>query len=107
MNIQFKKGVIELCLLSLLSKKDYLGYELVRELCDNFKLLEGSIYPLLRRLINEGYLDTFMTEPEDGSPKKYYRITSKGIEARKTLLDQWNNLTTRINNLIKEDCYNE
>lgn len=107
MNIQFKKGVLELCLLSLLSNKDYLGYDLVKELCKNFKLLEGSIYPLLRRLTTEGYLDTYITEPEDGSPKKYYRITNKGRKARESLLDQWNNFSTRMNNLIKENCYNE
>ena len=49
MNIQFKKGVLELCVLSLLTKQNRYGYELVNEISKNIEISEGTIYPLLRR----------------------------------------------------------
>jgi len=52
MNIQFRKGVLELCTLALLAKKNRYGYELVNEISKNISISEGTIYPLLRRLKN-------------------------------------------------------
>ena len=60
MNIQLKKGVLELCVLSMLTKKDCYGYELVNEISKNIMIAEGTIYPLLKRLKDEGFLTTFL-----------------------------------------------
>ena len=62
MNIQFKKGVLELCVLALTAKKDRYGYELVEEISKRFEISEGSIYPLLRRLTKEGLFSTYLME---------------------------------------------
>ncbi|MEB4818188.1 PadR family transcriptional regulator [Bacillus thuringiensis] len=57
MNVQFKKGVLELCVLVLLDKQDCYGYELVQKISEQIDISGGSIYPLLRRLTKEGYLN--------------------------------------------------
>ena len=50
MNVQLKKGVLELCVLSVLSEKDCYGYELVNEISKNIKISDGTIYPILRKI---------------------------------------------------------
>ena len=54
MNVQFKKGVLELCVLALLTRQNRYGYDLVNEISKNIEISEGTIYPLLRRLKNVG-----------------------------------------------------
>ena len=66
MNIQFKKGVLELCVLAILFKKDHYGYELVNKISKNIKISDGTIYPLLRRLKNEGFFTTYLEESQEG-----------------------------------------
>lgn len=102
-NIQFKKGVLELCVLSLLSKKDYYGYELVEIISKSVQISEGTIYPLLRRLKNEGYLTTYLQESQEGPPRKYYKITDKGKDTEKALKEEWDNFIEGVNKILKED----
>ena len=73
MNIQFKKGVLELCVLSLLTKRDFYGYELVEYISKYINISEGTIYPLLRRFRTEGYVSTYLQESQEGPPRKYYK----------------------------------
>ena len=89
MNIQFKKGVLELCVLSLLCKRDYYGYELVSSISDEIRISEGTIYPLLRRLKNEKYVETYLEESKEGPPRKYYKLTKKGEQTREEFLLDW------------------
>lgn len=102
MNIQFKKGVLELCVLSLLSRDDYYGYELVKKISNNVRISEGTIYPLLRRLTKENYFETYLKESSDGPPRKYYTLTKKGLEAKEQLSDEWYDFVSRVNSLIEE-----
>lgn len=104
MNIQFKKGVLELCLLSLLNNNDYYGYEIIKKISEYVNIPEGDIYPLLRRLNKEEYIDTYNITLENDSIRKYYKITSKGLELKNRLNSEWENLTKRINFILKEDC---
>ena len=62
---QFKKVVLELCVLSLISKKDCYGYEIVEVISQAIEVSEGTIYPLLRRLITEQYCTTYLKEYSD------------------------------------------
>ena len=64
---QFKKGVLELCVLSLISKKDCYGYEIVDLISRGIELSEGTIYPLLRRLTKEEYCTTYLKEKYEAS----------------------------------------
>ena len=79
-NVQFKKGVLNLCVLVLLDKQDRYGYELVQKISDQIAISEGSVYPLLRRLTKEGYFTTYLQESTEGPPRKYYTLTDAGRE---------------------------
>lgn len=107
MNIQFKKGVLELCVLSLLSRDDYYGYELVKKISNNVRISEGTIYPLLRRLTKENYFETYLKESSEGPPRKYYTLTKKGHEAKEELSNEWYDFVSRVNSLIEEEDISE
>ena len=100
MNIQLKKGTLELCVLSLLSKTDMYGFEIVGKISAEIKVSEGTIYPLLKRIRDEGYVTTYLRESQEGPPRKYYNITDYGRTNLATLTDQWNDLVTGINKII-------
>ncbi len=102
MNIQFKKGVLELCVLVVLCRKDFYGYELVQTISKNIHISDGTVYPLLRRLTGENYFTTYLQESGEGPPRKYYQITPKGRKYKKALLLEWNRFTEGVNNLIGE-----
>ncbi|MBA2871193.1 MULTISPECIES: PadR family transcriptional regulator [Bacillales] len=102
MNVQFKKGVLELCVLVLLDKQDRYGYELVQKISDQIEISEGSIYPLLRRLTKEGYFTTYLQESSEGPSRKYYKLTNKGRKYLYQLIDEWNEFSNGVNQLIKE-----
>ena len=103
MNIQFKKGVLELCVLSMVNKKDCYGYELVNEISKNIIISEGTIYPLLKRLKDEGYVTTYLAESLEGPPRKYYRITPLGISTHDELVKEWFTFVKGVNSIIKEE----
>ncbi|MBU5437838.1 PadR family transcriptional regulator [Tissierella sp. MSJ-40] len=103
MNIQFKKGVLELCVLSLLVRRDYYGYELVDHISKFIDISEGTIYPLLRRFRTEGYVTTYLQESQEGPPRKYYKITSKGKEVYDELEIEWESFIDGVNNIIRGD----
>ena len=107
MNVQFKKGVLELCGLVLLDKKDRYGYELVQKISDQIEISEGSVYPLLRRLTKEEYFTTYLQESTEGPPRKYYTLTEKGREYLQTLLLEWQQFRDGVDTLIKEGASDE
>ena len=78
MNVQLKKGVMEIVVLSMLRRKDFYGYELVTEISKYIEMSEGTIYPLLNRFKKDGLVDTYLAESHNGPPRKYYRITDSG-----------------------------
>lgn len=102
MSIQFKKGVLELCVLVLLNKKDRYGYELVRKISDQIDISEGTVYPLLRRLTKDGYCTTYLKESTEGPPRKYYTLTEEGRLYHQELLQEWRRFTHGVHQLIKE-----
>ena len=85
-NTQFKKGVLELLVLLIVEKKDKYGYELVEEVSKIVDVNEGTIYPILKRLTNEGYFETYLEESKEGPIRKYYHITALGKKDRKSVV---------------------
>jgi PadR family transcriptional regulator PadR len=102
MNIQFKKGALELCVLSLLAKRDYYGYELVDALEEGVDIAEGSVYPLLRRLKEDGLVDTYLQESSGGPPRKYYRITGQGLTSCRELSAEWKAFVAAVARIMEE-----
>jgi PadR family transcriptional regulator, regulatory protein PadR len=103
MNPQFKKGVLELTVLTIISRKDYYGYELVEEISKVLEISEGTLYPILRRLTDEKYLETYLQESSEGPPRKYYKITKHGKEFQKVQFKQWTEFNNQIEQLIGKD----
>ena len=103
MSIQLKKGTLELCVLSLLSKADMYGFELVGTIAPQIEISEGTIYPLLKRIKDDGYVTTYLRESQEGPPRKYYRITPQGKVKTDTLKTEWQNLVTGINKIIESE----
>ena len=81
MNIQYKKGVLELCVLALLHQKDRYGYEVSEELSKKIDIADGTVYPILRKLKADGLVTTYLCEESGGPPRKYYSLTKTGKEA--------------------------
>ncbi|MGQ8875514.1 PadR family transcriptional regulator [Paenibacillus amylolyticus] len=106
-NIQFKKGVLELCVLVLIHRQDRYGYELAQAVSKHIEVAEGALYPLLRRLVNEGYCTTYLQESSEGPPRKYYRLSDKGREYMTALTMEWQTFVRNVANLIEEGTQDE
>ena len=101
-NIQLKKGVLELCVLSILYRKDCYGYELVKQISENIEIAEGTIYPLLKRLKDEGYFATYLEESQEGPPRKYYKLTELGKKTKEQLEREWISFVDSVNRILQE-----
>ena len=75
-DIQMKKGVLGLCVLALLERGESYAYEIASHLGDLIGMGEGTIYPLMRRMQTDGWVDTYLVESPSGPPRKYYRLIS-------------------------------
>lgn len=100
-NTQYKKGVLELLILVMLEKKDMYGYELVQAVSKIVNVNEGTIYPILKRLSNENYFETYLKESTEGPIRKYYHLTYAGIQAKTTQLEEWKKFSYSVNEFIK------
>jgi len=101
METQLKKGVLELCVMSVLEQHDCYGYELVNTISKKIAIAEGTIYPLLRRLKNDGYVETYLQESTGGPPRKYYKLTDRGRKMNKELKEEWDTFFKNVNDLLK------
>ncbi len=104
MNIQFKKGVLELCVLSLLTDEDRYGYELVSKISENIEISEGTIYPLLRRLQKDGNVTTYLQESKEGPSRKYYKLTENGEKMCVELTNEWLGFVSKVNTILKRSA---
>ncbi|MDP4088645.1 MAG: PadR family transcriptional regulator [Bacillota bacterium] len=102
MDTQLKKGVLELCVLSIVDKRDCYGYELVDEISKNIEISDGTVYPILRRLTQEGYFTTYLKESTEGPPRKYYRLTELGKRTKDKLAEEWFQFIDAVNSIVKE-----
>jgi len=99
---QMRKGILELCILAILKQRERYPSEILETLKDTeLIVVEGTLYPLLTRLKNEGLLTYRWEESSSGPPRKYYSISDKGIEVLDELKTSWSTLADSVNNLIK------
>lgn len=106
-NTQFKKGVLELLVMLIVEDNDKYGYELVEEVSKIVNVNEGTIYPILKRLTNERYFETYLKESNEGPPRKYYHLTVLGKERKDELLKEWLKFNDSVNKFIKESGKSE
>ncbi|MCI5954204.1 MAG: PadR family transcriptional regulator [Lachnospiraceae bacterium] len=101
MNTQFKKGALELCVLSQLVRGDKYGYELTERISVEMSIAGGTLYPILRKLKDDDYVTTYLVESESGPARKYYRLTDKGIKYQDALKQEWEDFIRAVNNLMQ------
>ena len=92
---QLRKGLLELAILNVLGGSGPLyGYDIVRRLgdVDSLVITEGTVYPILSRLRNEAYVESYIEESSEGPPRKYYRLTTGGREELKRMNQHWQRL---------------
>jgi len=79
------------------------GFELVGAISSQIQISEGTIYPLLKRIKDEGYVTTYLQESQEGPPRKYYSLTQSGRLTLENLEAEWQSISTGINNILKGD----
>ncbi|MBI2271915.1 MAG: PadR family transcriptional regulator [Bacteroidetes bacterium] len=100
---QMRKGVLEFCILSILSKGDHYPSEIIGKLKDSkLIIVEGTLYPLLTRLKNDGLLSYRWEESTSGPPRKYYKLTPLGEQFLKELDMTWNELADAVAKATKK-----
>ena len=97
-----RKGVLEYCILCILARKEAYASAIIEELkAANMIVVEGTLYPLLIREKNQGYLTYRWEESPQGPPRKYYVITEKGKALLQEMDAAWNEIVTTIETLKK------
>ena len=100
MNAQFKKGALEICVLSQLAQADKYGYELTERISEEMSIASGTLYPILRKLKADEYVTTYLVESESGPARKYYKLTEKGYRYQEELLKEWKEFIEAVERLI-------
>lgn len=105
---QMKKGVLEMLVLQLLSEKEKYGYQLICELKEKsremFQLKEGTLYPILYRMEDDGLVTSKWSEPKGKEvSKKYYRITEEGEDTLQRLKELWDAFTRSVDGIMGRD----
>jgi PadR family transcriptional regulator PadR len=98
---QMRKGVLEFCILSILSKNDAYATDILNTLKESeLIVVEGTLYPLLSRQKNAGLLSYRWEESTQGPPRKYYGLTDKGREVLKDLETSWKQLIDAVDSIV-------
>lgn len=100
--IQLKKGALEMCVLALLARGESYAYEIASTLAAGVGMGEGTIYPLMRRMQDDGLVDARLVESSSGPPRKYYRLTSSGRAALAAQKREWRTFADAVNQLLGE-----
>ena len=99
MDIQMKKGLLDVCVLALLKRGDSYGYQLITDLSEVIEVSDSTLYPILKRLEQAGALVTYSVE-HNGRLRRYYRITRTGIDRVEDFSRDWREME-RINDFIQ------
>ena len=101
MNAQVKKGVLKLCVLALLERRNWYGYEISDYLTRLIDIADGTVYPLLRKMKADGLLATYLQEESGGPPRKYYSLTALGRETLRAEREDYLAFSRTVNKLLE------
>ncbi len=97
---QMRKGVLEFCILSIIRQGEVYPSDIVEKMkAANLQILEGTLYPLLTRLKNAGYLTYRWVESASGPPRKYFVMTDQGLSFYEELERTWKELADAVHTL--------
>lgn len=95
-----KKGVLEMCILKIISQGDLYGYEIMKAVTEAFpEMNESTVYAVLRRLYSDGLTQCYSGSVSGGPTRKYYRITAEGIDELQKMLDEWKSTLNSLKKL--------
>ncbi len=100
LNSQFKRGIIELCVLKIISEQDRSSFEVIETLGSRIDVNENTIYPILRRLSKQDYFETYTKSSSIGAPRKYYRITSFGLKKLDEFQKEWKHFLNNVLSIL-------
>ncbi len=104
---QMRKGILEYCILSIISRGEIYASDIIEELkAAKLLVVEGTLYPLLTRLKNNGLLNYNWQESTSGPPRKYYELSDTGKEVLHHLDQTWFDLAYAVQTSIKERVIN-
>lgn len=99
--VQLRKGILELCVLNIISRGEVYTSDMLQELTEaKMMVVEGTLYPLLTRLKNAGYLDYKWVESTSGPPRKYYMLTESGGKFLAELGNTWLELVASVSRIM-------
>ncbi|HYE04402.1 MAG TPA: PadR family transcriptional regulator [Planctomycetota bacterium] len=99
-----RKGVVELCVLTLLDETEHYGYQIVQRLqaIGPLALSESTVYPVLARLAGDGAIAVRVEPSPSGPPRRWYRLTAEGREQLRLMTNDWHELARGVTDLIKQ-----
>ena len=98
--VQLKKGVLDLCVLALLSRGDGYAYDIASRLAKGIGMGEGTIYPLMRRMQADGLVKTYLAESASGPSRKYYKLTPAGRAAFAEQQAEWEAFAGAVSKIL-------
>ncbi len=102
MDIQIKRGLLDICVLAAIKFKDSYGYQIIKDIKPYIQISESTLYPILRRL-EEGKLLSVYSVEHNGRLRKYYRITKKGLQRLADFTDEWKEVMQVYSFIVRED----
>ena len=106
MDIQLKRGLLDVCVLAAIQSEDSYGYKIIKDLKPCVELSESTLYTILKRLEAAGML-TVRTAEHGGRLRKYYRITDEGVKRLEMFKEEWKELLSVYRFVTKEDGSND
>lgn len=106
MDIQLKRGLLDICVLSAIKGEDSYGYQIIKDIKPYLEISESTLYPILRRLEAGDFL-TVRTAEHNGRLRKYYHITPLGLKRIESFKEEWNEIMSIYKFIIKEETNNE
>mgnify|MGYP003311712161 CR=1 FL=1 len=106
MDIQLKRGLLDVCVLAAIKSEDSYGYKIIKDLSPYIEISESTLYPILRRLESPELL-TVRTAEHNGRLRKYYKITKLGLKRIEEFKDEWKEILSIYRFVTKEDNGNE
>lgn len=92
MDIQMKRGLLDVCVLAAIKDEDSYGYQIIKDMKPYMQISESTLYPILRRLEKGGFLTVYSLE-HNGRLRKYYHITDRGMERLDAFAEEWKEIT--------------
>lgn len=106
MDIQLKRGLLDVCVLAAIRNEDSYGYKMIKDMKPYIELSESTLYTILKRLETANML-TVRSAEHDGRLRKYYRITDAGVRRIEDFKEDWNEIMSIYRFVTREDAHHE